>query len=258
MPDLSMSLDSLVAHRGLQSRYPENTILALNKAIECGAKYIELDIQFSSDCLPIIYHDANLERVSGQLGHVLQYPRKELVQLSAYEPDRLGDSFKSEKIAPLEALVSILKENPQVTAFVELKEESIAHCGRDRMVKAVQAILEPVKQQTVIISYDYLLVQLARERQWSGVGVVLKQWHDINTEIVQNIASDFIFVDHEILPQKIDPEILSMAPLVAYEVGNTALANQLIAKGVFMLETFEIENLISEQKAMAQIKTYAT
>jgi hypothetical protein len=25
-----------------------------------------------------------------------------------------------------------------------------------------------------------------------------------------------------------------------------------------MLETFEIENLISEQKAMAQIKTYAT
>ena len=52
-----LSLDILVAHRGLQSRYPENTILALKKAIECGAKYIELDIQFSSDCLPVIYHD---------------------------------------------------------------------------------------------------------------------------------------------------------------------------------------------------------
>lgn len=258
MIDFKFNLDNLVAHRGHRHSYPENTLLSLSKAIEYGAKFIELDIQFSSDCLPIIYHDPELQRVSAESGCVWHYPRHKLLQLSAYEPDRLGDSFKSEKIAPLEALVSILKENPQVTAFVELKEESIAHCGRDRMVKAVQAILEPVKQQVVIISYDYLLVQLARESQWSVVGVVLKQWHDINTEIVQNIASDFIFVDHEILPQKIDPEILSMAPLVAYEVGNTALANQLIAKGVLMLETFEIENLISEQKAMAQIKTYAT
>ena len=112
MPDLSMSLDSLVAHRGLQSRYPENTILALNKAIECGAKYIELDIQFSGDCLPIIYHDADLNRVSAKEGDILDYSRQDLLKLSAYEPDRLGDSFKSEKIPSLEALVSLLEENP--------------------------------------------------------------------------------------------------------------------------------------------------
>ena len=257
MSNPSLSLDSLVAHRGLQSRYPENTILALNKAIKCGAKYIELDIQFSSDCLPIIYHDANLERVSGQLGHVLQYPRQELVQLSAYEPDRLGDSFKSEKIAPLEALVSILKENPQVTAFVELKQESIAHCGRDIMLKSVATILEPVKQQAVIISYDYLLVQLARETQWPRVGVVLEQWQDIDSEIVRNIASDFIFVDHEIMPQTISPEILSMAPIVAFEVGNSALATELLAKGVSMFESFQLEALTAESAYQHRAKTCA-
>ena len=57
MSDSLFSLDILVAHRGLQARYPENTILGFNKAIEQGAKFIELDIQFSKDCLPVIYHD---------------------------------------------------------------------------------------------------------------------------------------------------------------------------------------------------------
>ena len=55
-----------------------------------------------------------LERVSAQQGNICQYHRQELLKLSAYEPDRLGDSFKTEKIAPLEAFVSILEENPQV------------------------------------------------------------------------------------------------------------------------------------------------
>jgi glycerophosphoryl diester phosphodiesterase len=246
MSDSLFSLDVLVAHRGLQSRYPENTILALRKAIECGAKNIELDIQFSSDCLPIIYHDIDLQRVSGEPGNVLQYPRHKLLQLPAYEPERLGNSFKLEKIAPLEALVKLLKENPEVTAFVELKQESIAHCGRETMLSAVLKILEPVKQQVVIISYDYLLVLAAREKQWPRVGVVLEQWQDLYSEIVQKASSDYIFVDHEMIPEKINPEVLDMAPLVAFEVDDKVLANQLIDKGIAMLETYQLENLILE------------
>ena len=69
MSDTAFNIDILVAHRGLQSRFPENTLLALKKAIDSGAKYIELDVQFSADCLPIIYHDHDLQRVSGIKGN---------------------------------------------------------------------------------------------------------------------------------------------------------------------------------------------
>ena len=258
MSDSLLSLDILVAHRGLQSRYPENTILALKKAIECGAKYIELDIQFSSDCLPVIYHDIDLQRVSAVRGNVSHYPRHKLLQLPAYEPDRLGNSFKSEKIAPLEALVTLLKDNPQVTAFVELKQESIAHCGRETLLNAVSKILEPVKQQVVIISYDYLLILAARDKQWPRVGVVLEQWQDLDSEIVKKASSDYIFVDHEMIPEKISPEILTLAPLVAFEVGDTVLANQLVDKGIAMLETYQLESLILEQKDLLKVKPFAT
>ena len=243
MSDSLFSLDILVAHRGHQSRYPENTILALKKAIEYGANSIELDIQFSNDCLPIIYHDSDLQRVSGCSGTILDYSRQELLKLPAHEPNRLGNSFKSETIAPLEALVDILQQHPKVTAFVELKEESIAHCGRETMLSAVLDILKPVEQQVVIISYDYLLVLAARENQWPKVGVVLKQWQDLNTEIVQNATSDFIFVDHEKIPEEIADIKTIKVPLVAYEVGDKQLGKQLINKGVTMLETFELERL---------------
>jgi len=197
MSDTAFNIDILVAHRGLQSRFPENTLLALKKAIDAGAQYIELDIQFSDDCLPIIYHDPDLQRVSAIEGNVWDYPRKELLDISAYEPQRLGNRFITETIAPLEALVDLLKENPQVTAFVELKEESIAHCGRDLMLERVMNILAPVKPQVVLISYDYCLVEAARKAQWGQVGVVLKQWQDLETDTVKNIGSDYIFVDYE-------------------------------------------------------------
>lgn len=39
-----MLTDRLVAHRGYQKRYPENTLLGFTKAIEAGAHYIETDI----------------------------------------------------------------------------------------------------------------------------------------------------------------------------------------------------------------------
>lgn len=243
MSDTSVSLDILVAHRGLQCGYPENTVLALKKAIEYGARFIELDVQYSNDCLPMIYHDPDLHRVSGCDGKIFEYSEQELLHLSAYEPERLGNLFKSETIAPLKALVSILKDNPQVTAFVELKEESISHCGRETMISTALHTLDTVKQQVVIISYDYPLVYMARDRQWPKVGVVLKQWQDLNTQIVRNITSDYIFVDHQKIPEDMAKIKYIKAPLVAYEVGDKEHAQQLLAKGVSMLETFELEQL---------------
>lgn len=258
MTDYKINIDSLVAHRGLQHSYPENTILSLKKAIEFGARHIELDVQFSSDFHPVIYHDSDLQRVSAQLGNIWQYSRQKLLQLPAYEPERLGDRFKAETIAPLEALVTLLQENPQVNAFVELKQESIEHCGREVMLNSVSQILEPVKSQAVIISYDYRLVQIAREQQSFSVGVVLEHWQDLHSEPVQSCRPDYIFVDREIMPDEIDSKVLEMATLVAYEVGDIALAKELIAKGFTMLETFEMENLATGQQDMAQVKTYAT
>jgi len=55
----------LIAHRGYSGRYPENTLLAYEAAYQHGARYMELDLQLSSDCVPILHHDVSLKRMSG-------------------------------------------------------------------------------------------------------------------------------------------------------------------------------------------------
>ena len=37
------------AHRGFSGKYPENTMLAFRKALECGADGIEMDVQLTKD-----------------------------------------------------------------------------------------------------------------------------------------------------------------------------------------------------------------
>jgi len=242
----------LVAHRGYQGQYPENTALSLNQAIAAGALFIELDVQFSSDKLPIIYHDTDLQRVSGAPVQVFSTTREKLLTYPACEPSRLGRAFENETISPLETIVDILLANPQVTAFIEIKEESIEHCGRELISTTVQQILQPVAAQTVIMSFDYPLAISARQAGWPMVGVVLKNWADLaNTEVV-TAQPNYIYTDHKIIPTDCrleQEEILANALLVAYEVATPALANDLLRRGVDMLETFEIEAMLNAELA---------
>lgn len=237
----------LVAHRGYQAKYPENTVLSLNKAIAAGAQFIELDVQFSFDQQPIIYHDTNLRRVSGADVAIAKTSRETLLGYPAHEPDRLGEQFIAEKISPLESLVELLQRHSRVIAFVELKDESIAHCGREIMSQSVQSILQPVMSQVVIMSFDYQLAVAAREDEWPLVGVVLRNWSDLDHPLVTRARPDYIYADHKIVPADFDREAtqqLKYCKLVTYEVGNIALANELLRRGIDMLETFEIADLI--------------
>ena len=46
----------VVAHRGVSTEAPENTIPAFQRAIDLGADAIEFDVRLTRDRVPIIYH----------------------------------------------------------------------------------------------------------------------------------------------------------------------------------------------------------
>lgn len=238
-----MLADRLVAHRGYQKLYPENTLLSLKKAIEAGAHYIEMDVQFSSDHCPMIYHDSLLTRVSGNPGIIHALSEEQLSETPAYEPERLGEEWKQERIAPLRDLVPLLKAHPEVTAFVELKEASIDIFGRDRVLDSVGETLHPVIKKCVLISFDYQVIADARLEGWPQVGVVLHQWDDLTHPIVLQAEPNYIFADHNIIPETLDVE-LPETSLVAYEVSTGVLGKALLSRGVDMLETFDFPGLL--------------
>lgn len=55
----------VLGHRGFSSRYPENTRIAFQKALELGADGVEFDVQLTKDGVPVIIHDENLLRTGG-------------------------------------------------------------------------------------------------------------------------------------------------------------------------------------------------
>ncbi|MEU1019779.1 glycerophosphodiester phosphodiesterase [Streptomyces sp. NPDC005900] len=72
-----------VAHRGDPYRVRENTLPSLRSAFERGADAVEIDVRLSSDGVPVLLHDATLERLWG-------YARP-LGALSAAELDGLTE-----------------------------------------------------------------------------------------------------------------------------------------------------------------------
>lgn len=62
----------IVSHRGEHGNNPleENTIAAFDRAAKAGVWGIELDIRFTADGEPMVFHDACLSRVYGRPHHI--------------------------------------------------------------------------------------------------------------------------------------------------------------------------------------------
>ena len=58
-------MTEIYAHRGFSGKYPENTLLAFQKAAEAGAEGIELDVHTTRDGEVVVMHDENTIRTTG-------------------------------------------------------------------------------------------------------------------------------------------------------------------------------------------------
>ena len=66
-------MTKIIGHRGYSGKYPENTLLAFQEAINAGAQMVELDVRLSQDEVPVVIHDLNLERTTTGQGPVDSY-----------------------------------------------------------------------------------------------------------------------------------------------------------------------------------------
>ncbi len=73
----------IYAHRGASGFYPENTMLAFEKALEAKSDGIELDVQLTADGEVVIFHDETLERTTDGTGRVYDHSLAELKKLNA-------------------------------------------------------------------------------------------------------------------------------------------------------------------------------
>ncbi len=141
--------DLPVAHRGyhdMNSQIWENTLSAFSRAIEAGFA-IECDIQLSSDSVPMVFHDHDLQRLCNMNGEVRERTAGELRMLS------IGGT--ADKIPTLRQMLDLVKG--RVPLVIELKGLDAEQ--DDGFVEAVLEVLEGYEGKVALMSFDYHLLR---------------------------------------------------------------------------------------------------
>ena len=239
-----MEAPQLIAHRGYPRRYPENTLEGITAAINAGACFVEFDVQFTADGVPVLLHDASLMRTTGTRGRIVNTELEKLANLPANEPSRFGKRYRTFTIPTLTAAVELMREHPRVTPFIELKEESLEKVGREIAVKTALSVLAPIQSRCVIISYDILALRCARAMGAKRIGWVMKNWNQDSLTRATELVPDFLICNHTKLPKPPTPLWHGPWKWVFYEVTQAKLALQLAERGAALIETMAIGEML--------------
>jgi glycerophosphoryl diester phosphodiesterase len=107
-----------VAHRGASGNYPENTLIAFQKALEIGVDEIELDLYLTKDGHLIIMHDSTVDRTTDGTGAISDLTLAEIKALDA--GGVFGEQFRGERVPTWEEALELVQG--KVGLNVHLKE----------------------------------------------------------------------------------------------------------------------------------------
>jgi len=123
-PDNSRPRIQVMAHRGLSSRYPENTVLAFAKALELDIDSVEFDVHRTRDGALVVIHDAKLDRTTDGNGPVADRTLAELKALDA--GSWKATEFAGERIPTLDETLDVMARRPGIMLNVEIKDTTAA------------------------------------------------------------------------------------------------------------------------------------
>ncbi|NOX15635.1 MAG: glycerophosphodiester phosphodiesterase [Epsilonproteobacteria bacterium] len=164
----------IVAHRGARSIRPENTMSAFKAAMK-NSDFIELDVSFSKDGVPIIIHDNTLERTSNvkelkefkKPYRVKDYTYKQLLKLDFGSWFIRDDPFKTiengtvkieelkalktQRILTLDQVLKVLKKH-NFPVNIEIKDLSRTAYDKTAVKTIIDIIEKHVMLNLVLLS----------------------------------------------------------------------------------------------------------
>lgn len=176
--------DRPIAHRGLHDRSHgiiENSRSAFEAAIAHGYA-IECDVQLSSDGVPFIFHDDDLERLTGVAGPSGGLPIAKLEELA------LSGSSTTDTPQRLGAFLDQVAG--RTTLQIELKQQPTAERAR-QLAAAVADAVSPYREGITLESFDpRLIAALRRAGVIVPVGIVTHDYRDKRPDVsmVQRFA----------------------------------------------------------------------
>lgn len=154
---ISKAQTKIIAHRGFSGIAPENTLIAFQKAIDCGADYFELDVHKTIDDSIVVIHDESVKRTSSNdmKGLISEMTYSDLAKVKVGYPKEFGEKYNNEKIPTLRESLELAKG--KIKVCIEIKVYGV----EKEVIKIVNDL--GVNDDVIIFSFYYPVLEKIRE-----------------------------------------------------------------------------------------------
>jgi len=139
------------AHRGGASDVPENTMPAFQYAVDLGYRYVETDVQVTSDGVLVAFHDNDLRRTCGRPGRISELPWSDV------------STARVSGEAPIPLMEDLLGTWPELRINID--------CKSDAAVDALVSCLRRTNSLDRVLLGSFSDARLRRLRKELGDGV---------------------------------------------------------------------------------------
>ena len=148
-----MSLSPLViSHAACKGHAPENTLEGIRAALAFGVDGIEIDVHCSADRVPVLIHDATVDRTTNGSGPVATLTREQLRRLDAGAHAFAG-RFSGARMPDLAETLDLTRGH--CLLVVEVKAEGIED--------EVERVLRPYPDDVMVWSFRRAVVERMRQ-----------------------------------------------------------------------------------------------
>ncbi|MDD0851623.1 glycerophosphodiester phosphodiesterase family protein [Halobacteriovorax sp. GB3] len=231
-----------IAHRGASAYAPENTVSAIKKAIELGAKYIEIDVHMTKDGEVVAIHDSTIDRTSSGSGKVSDLNLTKLKEIDF--GSWFSSKFKDERIPTLEEVLKITGNKSVL--IIELKN---GHDDYPNIEKKIVNLVEKMGlgESVILKSFSFEILnrfkQLAPdlERLYCTFGGT--SWVTLDNFLrFKNIFKGSSFQYLQVHKYFLTDWIVSEArkrniKVVVWDVHDKATMSEMVEKGVDFIES---------------------
>jgi glycerophosphoryl diester phosphodiesterase len=144
---------SVTAHRGASADAPENTLAAVQKAIDDGADYVEIDVQESKDGVVMVVHDSDLKKLANANLKIWESTADQLRQVDI--GSKFSPEFSDQRVPTLDEVLELCKGKVKVN--IELKYYGHDQQLEQRVAELVEA--HDMQDSIIVMSLKYDAVQ---------------------------------------------------------------------------------------------------
>ena len=146
----------IAAHRGDSGSAPENTLAAIQSAIDKQAETVELDVMLTKDYTPILYHDRTFKRL---LGINLMVSELTYDTIATFDiGPSFSDTYAETHIPTLEEALLLCKG--QINVILDMKD----YGNHDILIPKVVTLIESLEMEdsVTIQSFNSTILNLTR------------------------------------------------------------------------------------------------